>query len=202
MSRIRQSCWMLMMACTIIAQPAAFLLANPQDPGGPVITSGPDEGSIENTGNVGNQIHSWVARSGNRAVAIHTYTENSNLMAKFRIYEKDLDLEIFKHKKMTIGTTTDMPFVTVRLVQDSDPNVYKMNYILGMTETLVGRLRFSRGKNGRSSSDVSIRLLKTAIPQVPDPCTELPADDVGEEELIGASTNDSQAPVASIPLGT
>lgn len=178
----------------------------------------PDCGSISSNppADPENYINCWISRNAERAVAIHVYTENSQLKAKLRQYAWDGEsygstTTTIKKGAETLISTAVIPVSLVAEPSTKYTGLYKMVLSVTsggtVTDYDIGYVNFFRGKKGRAASKVSVTLTTknggtTVTPSAGNPCDEPFIDDIGEEEEIVKSPTIANAPtnfVAPIP---
>ncbi len=192
------------------------LLSAQVGPGGvggntnPVPAIDPDCGSISSNAaaDPDNYINCWISRNADRAVAVHVYTENSQLKAKFRQYSWDGESyastpTTIKKGVDTLISTAVIPVTLVAEPSTKYTGLYKMvlSVTTGgtVTDHDIGYVNFVRGKKGRAASKVSLTLTTknggtTVTPSAGNPCDEPFIDDIGEEEEIAKSPTIANAP--------
>jgi hypothetical protein len=162
---------------------------------GPVAT--PDPGTILNGSAAPNRVKCWVARTGNRALAVSIYANGT--AAKLRLYKKEIDGYLGLNIKIPIPgeqPQTEAFVVVVLEPYSNKPNTFEMKFLKQQNSTTtpisVGYITFLPSVNGRTSSDVVVRL-RAAVkgenpeaygPSTTNPCDEPPTDDIGEEEQM------------------
>jgi hypothetical protein len=163
----------------------------------------PDPGTISNGPAEPNRVKCWVARTGNRALAVSIYANGT--AAKLRLYKKEIDGYLGLNIKIPIPgeqPQTEVFVVVVLEPYSNKPNTFEMKFLkqqnTSTTAISVGYITFLPSVNGRTSSDVVVRLRESVRGANPEaygtsstnPCDEPPTDDIGEEEQIdfGATT--------------
>lgn len=158
--------------------------------------------------------NSWVSRSTGSAVAVTAYEDQFRVLsANVRQYSLTTAGYTSQSTKLKNGAVEyDLQVVPVRLEKVEDAlgrlKHYNMVYYpsgydpMGVpvgAKVMVGWLKFYRGNNGRTSSDVIIRFHSNVVRATSvSPCDEPPADDMGEEEEVVQSV--PHTPGASLPL--
>jgi hypothetical protein len=192
----------------------------PGTAGGTTNTPVPDTGTVFCTPNPATgKVNCWVIRNFSTASAISIFEDPvfSVPSAKIRNYVKNPSGFSAQNTTVTYTTaatppttvTQSLDVISVRLEEVRDTlgrvTYYNMNYFpegfnpdgspKGV-KVLIGKLKFSRGSDGRSSSDISIRFGAAVRPS--NPCDEPPLDDLGEEEEVPAVSG--KAPELTLSL--
>jgi hypothetical protein len=170
------------------------------------------------------QIRSWVRRFGSTEATALTIVAPSvigdNPIGTLRQYKSDGEGGFYKESFKvdpdgTGGTAeTTIDVIPVRLEPNNNPtNRYPSWNIVydhraGFTpivnpgtELVLGWIAYREGKTSRDQSLVAIRFDRRKVnPTTPtNPCDGPPVDDIGEEELVTASTKFANAPGVSLP---
>lgn len=211
-------------ALTLSTLFCASIPAFGQDDPPPSPTPNPPGTIVNSTSDDPTQIHSWVRRFGTTDAIALTISAPSliggNPIGTLRQYKSDGEggfyKESFKVDPDGTGSTaeTTIDVIPVRLEPNNNTtNRYPSWNIVydqraGFTpvvnpgsELVLGWIAYREGRTNREQSHVAIRLDRRKVnPKTPlDPCDGPPVDDIGEEELVTASTKYAYAPGVSLP---
>lgn len=185
-------------------------------------------GSITNGDAPAGQVKSWVSRLEDKSAIAVTVTvvdtpSGASIIGTMRKYKSDGEGGLMKDSFTvdpddTTGPTTPttIDVIPVRLVartdaflrypswdilyDDRDPVFTKITLPSGNPPLVLGWVAFKAGRGERSQSTVMVRTdRRRFVGATTNPCDAPPADDVGEEELLSASTKYPNAPGTSLP---
>ncbi|MFN7731264.1 MAG: hypothetical protein ACK5OB_05140 [Pirellula sp.] len=164
------------------------------------------------------KIKCWISRHGDTATALTIFSVPGaptmyGTLRRFKLFTSDEGVESMNSTPTEIdhdnnGTTNPITadIIPVKLVERSETGLpYKAYYMVydanragleipnAVADFPVGSVGFKPGRSDRSGSGVVVRIKPR------NPCDDPPPDDVGEEELITASTKYKTIPPSPLP---
>lgn len=183
-------------------------------------------GSVVNGDAPSGQVRSWISRFSDESALALTVANNpagANIIGTLRTYKSDGEGGLLKESfsidpdegsgpvaptsidvipvRLEARTDANLRFPSWDIVYDDrDPVFTKITLPAGSPKLVLGWVAYKAGRVDRGQSTVLLRTdRKKVIGKPSNPCDAPPADDVGEEELVSASTKYANAPGVSLP---